>query len=700
MPPPLSLSGFSFLHVFVQTPWRRLRARLERWQADFPLRNASLSEGLRAACGASAMLLLGEWLGNPLFSWAAIGAFLTCLADSAGSNRARLASMGGFALTSTLGGMFAATVAGWSVEAGLLAIMACAGVAGFSRIYGAAAGLVLMLAAGVSAIMADAPVVLWPFSYSHVLIYFSGCLWAMLLGLTVWRIHPFAPARKAVARVYGALAELAALAAASRNDDGPAQLAHAAELAARTRRHARLDIANAQRTLDAVAGERTESRRLYENLLVRLARAGELLDCITVLADLRLTHYQEPAAAHRTARVLAGMAQLLQGMQDEMAGGDSFAAADDARVMLRLRQLVARLPSGAGRVLQLMEAPLAAGVGAIDPAGLKQAARMAGEDGHGLLHRLRMLWRKAALHANARSAEMHHAWRCAAAAGATYLIVHLLELPFGYWATMATMLVMQPTIADSWARSMERAIGSIVGGALAVALCLVVHSPLALAVLVFPLTVLTMALRPVSYGLYATFLTPVFVLVADVAVDPAQQLANAALRAGNNVIGAVVAVLASYLFWPRRRRPVDLRAQLLRMVQLNLAYLADAISAGHGSAEVARMHMRRRDACVANVEAGLLLQRLMRERSLADGESGAGRTAVALSRRLAADASYLWTHPRQGAAGLAPWLQEMGVALAACDRAALHALSGRRPAPIQLAQADAVETLCLLVTVL
>ncbi|MGR9787314.1 FUSC family protein, partial [Escherichia coli] len=81
-----------------------------------------------------------------------------------------------------------------------------------------------------------------------------------------------------------------------------------------------------------------------------------------------------------------------------------------------------------------------------------------------LLHRLRALGRKAALHVRAGSAEWHHAWRCAAAAGATYLIVHLLELPFGYWATMATMLVMQPSIADSWSRSMERAVGSVVGG--------------------------------------------------------------------------------------------------------------------------------------------------------------------------------------------------------------------------------------------
>ena len=120
---------------------------LRRWVAGFPLRNASLAEGLRAAFGAGTMLMLGECLHNSLFSWAAIGAFLTCLADSAGSNRARLASMGGFALASTVAGIFAATVSGAGMPAGLLAIMCCAGIAGFARIYGAATGLVLMLAA-------------------------------------------------------------------------------------------------------------------------------------------------------------------------------------------------------------------------------------------------------------------------------------------------------------------------------------------------------------------------------------------------------------------------------------------------------------------------------------------------------------------------------------------------------------------------
>jgi len=141
---------------------------------------------------------------------------------------------------------------------------------------------------------------------------------------------------------------------------------------------------------------------------------------------------------------------------------------------------------------------------------------------------------------------------------------------------MATMLVMQPSIADSWTRCMERALGSIVGGVLAVLLCLFIHTPLILALLVFPLAALAMGLRPVSYGLYSTFLTPVFVLVADVASTPQQQLSNALLRAGDNVIGVLVAIAASYLLWPRPHQ-VNLQQDVSQLLTRHLDYVRKAL---------------------------------------------------------------------------------------------------------------------------
>ncbi|ASU40104.1 hypothetical protein hmeg3_18635 [Herbaspirillum sp. meg3] len=687
MPLPLRYSAFTSLFLM-----------LRRWASAFPLRNASLSEGLRAAFSAGTMLMLGEVLHNPQFSWAAIGAFLTCLADSAGTNRTRLASMGGFAVASTLAGMFAATLSGMGMPAGLLAIMCCAGIAGFARIYGAATGLVLMLAAGVSAILADFPVVLWPLQHSHVLIYFAGCAWAVCLGLTVWRIHPFAPARHAVARVYGALAELTRIVGSNTAD-----LNFQDENAAQTRRHVRADIAAAKAALTAIAADRADSHSLYENLLIKLARADALLDCITVLGDLRLSSYATPSSRQRLGRVLQAMALLLGEIQHSLTTPrHNISDADDARAVLRLRQLIGRMPSRAAQSLKLPDLHDEAGLSVL--ADWKRTARK--EPCRPALRDSVMdMLQVAASHLQTGSAEVRHALRCAVAAGATYLIVHLLELPFGYWATMATMLVMQPSIADSWSRSMERAVGSIVGGVLAVLLCLFIHSPLVLALLVFPLALLAMGLRPVSYGLYATFLTPVFVLVADVAGDPQQQLSNALLRAGNNVIGTVIAIAATYFLWPRRQE-ANLHHSLSQMISVNLAYLRSALDATH---DATQMHGYRRAACVINIENGLLLQRLLRERELeGDGKQTSqkahhARVSVALSRRLASAATHIWLHGRQDASHEAlaqfdQWLDRMAdlfarrlTVNASCSRL-LH----QRPVMRDMAQADAVETLCLL----
>lgn len=710
MPPPVPAPTSSFALAGLRSALRHsLLAPLQRWSFNYPLRHASLSEGLRAACSAGTMLLLGEWLGNPLFSWAAIGAFLTCLADSAGSNRARLASMGGFALASTLGGMFAASLSGagngWhaSLATGLLAIMACAGIAGFARIYGAAVGLVLMLAAGVSAILADFPVVLWPLQHSHVLIYFFGCAWATLLGLTVWRIHPFAPARQAVARVYGALAELARLAAGAPQRSSDAAVLE--EAAAETRRHARADIANAHAALMRIAADRADTRQLYENLLIKLARADSLLNCITVLSDLRLASYQSVAAGKRIGRVLAGMALLLQEIQRDIgaaaSSGDS--TAQDARAVLRLRQLIGRMPAQAAQLLPLPALALDGAGHLALLADWKRAARPEPQAGDKPWQwpPTWTLLRQAVAHLMTGSEELRHGLRCAVAAGATYLLVHLLDLPFGYWATMATMLVMQPSIADSWTRSMERAVGSIVGGVLAVLLCLLIHSPLALALLVFPLSALSMGLRPVSYGLYSTFLTPVFVLVADVASDPQLQLSNALLRAGNNVIGAVVAIAASYLLWPRRR-PANLHHSLSQMILANLDYLRAALRDAMAQADTGQLHAQRRNACVVNNDTGMLLQRLLREQDMESRQIHNARISVALSRRLAAAATHIWLHPeaarRDDDAELLRWLQQMAALFEreVSSNAAYPTLLQQRPAMHDLARADAVETLCLL----
>ena len=59
------------MHAYTDT----LSQRRPLWMVTLAIDETNLSEGLRAACASSAMLLLGLLFDQPDFSWAAIGAF-------------------------------------------------------------------------------------------------------------------------------------------------------------------------------------------------------------------------------------------------------------------------------------------------------------------------------------------------------------------------------------------------------------------------------------------------------------------------------------------------------------------------------------------------------------------------------------------------------------------------------------------------
>ncbi|GAC1332554.1 MAG: hypothetical protein NVSMB28_29380 [Collimonas sp.] len=656
-----------------------------KWIIEFPLRKASLSEGLRAACAASTMLLLCYLLHEPHFSWAAIGAFLTCLADAAGSNRARLYSMGGFGLLSTVGGGLTAFAAGLGVGYGALSVMLCAGLAGFSRIYGNAAGSVMILAAGVCSIMADSPMSLATGHHSYPGFYFLGCAWANVLGLTVWRIHPFAPGRAAVNHVYESLAELAQIAVGAEARKPGDDLRH---LTAICRKHVRDDIALAKKRLIALPVERTGSRHLYENLLLKLARAELIQNYLTVVTDLRKSPLRQPAEIIRADRVLTGLAEILLRMSRRTISDQAPDA--DADLVARLHHLSTRLSPQLGGALALT----VSSIDARRPAAVRAPTRF----WFGICTAFRQNWQMAQLHCRGRSIEYRHGLRCAMATGLAYMSVHLLHLPFGYWATMATILIIQPSIADTRSRSLERAAGSVCGGLIAALLGLYVHSSLTAALLLFPMVLATMALRPVSYGLYSLFLTPSFVLVADFAAPGSDELINAFARAGNNVIGGAIALLAVYYFWPKREAG-NLSLKLAEMILANLAYLHAALD--HAAASNAAMHACRGHACILNLETEVLLQRMGHEGKLPDSRAQQVRTVLALSRRLAADATHIWHDPAD--AGRSPelvaWLDHIAQLFmqTASAGAAREVIASYPTTTLSPVKAHVVENLKLLV---
>jgi hypothetical protein len=140
------------------------------------------------------------------------------------------------------------------------------------------------------------------------------------------------------------------------------------------------------------------------------------------------------------------------------------------------------------------------------------------------------------------------------------LAVHLAHLRFGYWATIAVLLVLQPSVTLTWPRCIERALGTAAGTAIAMGLGVVVKAPLAIALAFLPSIGLMMALRTHSYRVFVALLTPAVILVADFAA-PDAGYAFAFARLEDNLIGSAVAFVAALLFvadgrdvWWRRLR--------------------------------------------------------------------------------------------------------------------------------------------------
>lgn len=202
---PSSSRWSSRLYAVVTAIYRRRPV----WMVSFAASEASLSEGLRAACASTAMLAVGNLLTDPMFAWAAIGAFWTCLADAAGSNRARFASMMGFTLLSTLCGGLTAFASGVGTGFAALALLAFTTLGAFGRVWGAATSQVTILAATACVVMVDRPMHDARAGFPFLGVYLIGCLFAIALSLSVWRIHPFGASRATLRAVYLRLANIA-----------------------------------------------------------------------------------------------------------------------------------------------------------------------------------------------------------------------------------------------------------------------------------------------------------------------------------------------------------------------------------------------------------------------------------------------------------------------------------------------------------
>jgi len=179
-------------------------------------------------------------------------------------------------------------------------------------------------------------------------------------------------------------------------------------------------------------------------------------------------------------------------------------------------------------------------------------------------------------------------------------LARALHLQQGYWTVITALWVVQPSFSQTLKVSSLRLGGTALGAFVASLLDWLLPTRLLVGVSILPLATATLAGRAVNYLSYVLFLTPQFVLVAQLANSGLPPWALALSRLENSVAGAVVGLVVSFLIWPEWERH-RLAGCGERAVLATRSYVAAGLDDVTSAVRHPASHwMRlRREACVA-----------------------------------------------------------------------------------------------------
>ena len=439
----------------------------------------------------------------------ATGALLGTLSDAGGPYLGRVKRVGSAAV---LGGAAGLAIGSAIHGHGWLAVLALVVVAGVSGLLsavgdiGSVTGLQLLVYAtlGIGPLGAQRPV------WHTVVGFLAGTVWALVLILPGWLLSPRGKEQRDVAAVYQAAA--AALAAI-----GTAALTSAYEAGT-----AALNTA-----YDELLGTRStatdRSRRMTR--LVAMLNASHLMAEATVALGV--------AGTRPPPMVIATVERLADSVRNGTPPPMIPPPWSDSPGALALRDAMA----GAARVLSRDWSPEhRTREGLADRGSAERLGRRLGEAFGRLAGEL-----------EAGPVGLRFTVRLMVCIGVAGVVTEVLPVQRSYWVPLTVALVLKPDYGSVFARALQRSIGTIVGAVAGAVLLALVHG----AWLLVPLGVLAALLpygRKRNFGLLATFLTPLVVVLIDLLSPVGWRLAEERLI--DTLIGCAIALLVGFAPWP------------------------------------------------------------------------------------------------------------------------------------------------------
>jgi uncharacterized membrane protein YccC len=212
-------------------------------------------------------------------------------------------------------------------------------------------------------------------------------------------------------------------------------------------------------------------------------------------------------------------------------------------------------------------------------------------------------------HLTTRSHAFRHAARVGITTAAAMLVMTRIPLSHCRWAFLAAAASLQPSHGATWSRTMQRIAGTAAGAVVVALLTGLELHPAAMIALIAVTIFAAVALMPLSYFYFAFFVTPAFVLFAELA-ERRQDLASA--RALDTLVGGALALLGVSLFW-RRADDQLLRRELAAAVERERVFLRCALArlGGTDESNPAELAEARRQLGLANNNADDTLQQLL-----------------------------------------------------------------------------------------
>ena len=613
-------------------------------------RGLSLVDVVRAALAFGLIILLHEWFPWPPLLTVALAANLACFADAGGPMRSRLLVLTVF---SVLGG-FIWGLFGLIQPLGPVPVVPLAGIVIFgctyARVWGVqaqAAGNVLVL---VLCFALDRP--LTPDQALVAgLVFTAGGLWATLLALLLWRLHPYRPTHRAVAEVWRRLTrlcddleDLASLAwpekPETRNAGGGARQVfdrqtfdlQAFDRHARAhRRGVREAIEQARTVIVDLARSRERISDRTAQALIRLEAAEQIFAALIALSDL-VEGEPDPRRRRMARRFLRRLRPLL-GVIARAIRDDS--AIDLARLERAIDRGTRRLAHDRGlhdlatRILDRVRI----GAKLSTPDGYRPGGALLGRASLPLGTRL---LGPLSTNFTVASANLRHAVRATVVAAPALWATLVWAGPFAHWLTMTVVLTMQPFYAATWQRALERIGGTVLGGLIGAILASFATSPLALAALVFPLSIIGFAARQVSYGVFIACLTPLVVLLVEVVEPGHGSWEVAGMRALLTLLGGLIAVASALVLWPIWE-PDQVRLELRKAVRAHAAFARAVLCAGpEAEASGLRAQAARGAGLALNDLEAALARALQQPRAGRHPQVEAAMVADATLRRISA----------------------------------------------------------------